>query len=397
LVDAKLPLSGMKVIDVTRHPPGRHCTMLLSDMGAEVIEVEEIRTEVNVSSESYQGALYERETPFSPIERNKQRIALNLKHPEGLNIFMALAEGADVLVEAFRPGVMDRLGLGYKALSKRNPRLVYCSLSGYGQTGPYRDLPGHDMNYVAMAGVLDIIGPADGPPIPPHNLVADYAGGALHATIGILFALLSRERTGKGQYVDVALTDGSFSMIGLEVARYFARGAVSQRGKEVPNGGSATYNVFQAKDKRYVTVAFGEDKFYDGFCRLIEREDLISWHKESTKNDELLAILRKVFLTKTSDEWTALLFKAGLPVAKVQNIKEAVADPQIRHRGLLVEFEGPDGGTITQVGHPIKYSGMQPEYRKAGGYYAQDTDRVLAGLGKSKQELARLRVAGAIL
>ncbi|HZQ34379.1 MAG TPA: CaiB/BaiF CoA-transferase family protein, partial [Dehalococcoidia bacterium] len=237
-----LPLDNIRVLDLTRLAPGPHCTMILADLGADVIRIEEPGGGRRATMERERQPDAEREqrerrrAAFNALDRNKRSVVLNLKVPEAKAAFYHLADRADVVIEGYRPGVVKRLGVDYETLAARNPRLIYCSISGYGQDGPYRLLVGHDINYAAMAGALSITGPADGPPYFPANLLGDYAGGGMHAVIGILTALWARERSGRGQYVDISMTDGVLLLLASALSESLASGRPMRRGEHRLNG-----------------------------------------------------------------------------------------------------------------------------------------------------------------
>ena len=244
------PLTGIKVLDLTKLAPGPFCTMLLGDLGADIVKIEEPgaptgRRAQQAGKAGSQGlAAAFGGSPFNALNRNKKSIALNLKSGPGKEVFVRLAQRADIVVEEYRPGVAARLGIGYDKLSVRNPRLIYCSITGYGQDGPYRDLVGHDLNYIATAGVLSILGRKGQPPTIPHNIIADYAGGGMHGAIGILAALVARTQTGRGQYVDISMMDGALALMAQSFSTFFATGTVPTRGETMLDGAIPNYNVY---------------------------------------------------------------------------------------------------------------------------------------------------------
>ncbi len=333
-------------------------------------------------------------------------MVLNLRSAEGLQIFLKLAEKADVIIEGFRPGVVKRLGIDYETLSKLNPRLVYCSISGYGQDGPYRDFPGHDINYISIAGALGLIGKRDGPPIIPSNFVGDWAGGALHAAIGILIALLARNNTGKGQYVDTSITDGAISLLSMLAPDYFLEGVIPEREDSHISGAFPYYNVYQTKDGSFVGVGCIEPWFWENLCRELGREDLIPYHftpehrkrkTEDTNWNEIISEVKEIFLTKTSDEWVALLAHKNIPITKVYDLDEVFSDPQVLHRKMMVEVDHTKVGKVKQIGIAIKLSDTPGEIRGLAPLLGEHTDEVLRGLGYTGEEIDRLRREGALL
>ena len=398
-----LALEGIKVLDFCRNAPGMFATMILADLGADVLMVERPLDETRAAYERIVAGI---ETPederrhasFNGLQRNKRSIALNLKEPEALEIFRQLAADADVLVEGFRPGVVNRLGVGYEQVKEINPRAVYCSVSGYGQTGPYSQMAGHDINYISFAGALGLIGDSpDGKPAIPLNLIADYAGGGLCGAVGILAALMAREKTGLGQYVDIAMTEGVLYMLCGMVADALKHGYTPTRGGTRLNGGSPYYNVYRTADGKYFSIAAIEPWFWENLCRAIGREDLIPHQSAGDeKRAEIARILEDAFLAKTRDEWFDILRDANISVGKVYDLEEALNDPQVLERGMVVELEAPGvpGGKLRQPGIPFQLSETPGQVRFPGSVTGQHTTEVLAGLGYDSACIAELKVKG---
>src|SRR3990170_2866072 len=267
--DAMMPLEGIRVLDLTRLAPGPFCTMLLGDLGADVIVVEEAPG----AGRRFDVGLGERAQAFNALGRNKRSIGLNLKDEAARQVFYRLAEKADVVLEGFRPGVVQRLGVDYETVSARNPRIVYCSLSGYGQTGPYASLVGHDINYISVGGALGGIGWPGQPPAIPANIIADFAGGGLYAAFAILAAIIAREKTGRGQYVDMAMSDGVTSLATFITSLYFSSGHVPGRGVELLNGASPCYNVYETADGKWLSIGCLEPWFWQELCQALRSEE----------------------------------------------------------------------------------------------------------------------------
>ena len=390
-----MALEGIKVVDLTRLAPGPYCTMFLADLGADVIKVEPGGGRAQAFSPSTMGG--EHRLAYDPEHRNKKSIVLNLKEREAQEIFYKLAKDADVIVEESRPGVVKRLGVDYDTIKKINPRIVYCSITGYGQDGPYHALSGHDINYISIAGAQGIIGPRDGPPAVIANLLADYAAGGMQGAIGILAALMAREKTGKGQYVDISMTDGVMSLMHAEAAQYLSTGIVPTRGDVLFFGGMPFYNVFETKDGKYVSLGALEPWFYQNLCKMLGREDFGAYEfDKGEKRDEIFAYFREVFLTKTRDEWVELLRQADVPVAPVYTLDEVFSDPQLNHRKMVVELDHPKFGKVKQVGISIKLSETPGQIRALAPLPGQHTDEILQGLGYSKEKIEELRSSGAI-
>ncbi len=398
-----LALEGIKVLDFCRNAPGMFATMILADLGADVLMVERPMDEARAAYERVVAGI---ETPederrhasFNALRRNKRSIALNLKEPEALEIFRQLAADADVVVEGFRPGVVNRLGVGYEQVKEINPRAVYCSVSGYGQTGPYSRMAGHDINYISFAGALGLIGESpEGKPAIPLNLIADYAGGGLCGAAGILAALMAREKTGRGQYVDIAMTEGVLYMLCGIIADAFSQGYKPARGGNRLNGGSPFYNVYKTADGKYFSIASIEPWFWENLCRAIGREDLIP-HQQAgeDKRAEIVQTLEATFLSKTREEWFETLRDANISVGQVYDLEEALDDPQVLDRGMVVELEAPGvpGGKVRQPGIPFRLSETPGQVRFPGSVTGQHTAEVLADLGYDTARIAELKARG---
>lgn len=387
------PLEGIKVLDLSRLAPGPFCTMILGDLGADILKVEgprEGRLAVVVSAE-------ERAIVHNAVERNKRSIVLNLKAEPARKIFYQLAERADVIVEGFRPGVVKRLGVDYDTIKEINPRLIYCSLSGYGQDGPYHNMVGHDINYISIGGALGIIGIPGGAPAIPSNLLADFAAGGMNATIAILAALMAREKTGKGQYADIGMADGVVSLLSFALSGYFGSGVVPQRGNELLTGGVPFYSVYETKDGKYLSIGCLEPWFYENLCRALGREDLIPHQGASgEKREEIFSDFREIFRTRTRDEWFDYLSQWDICVGKVYEFDELATDPQLVHRKMILELDHPKFGKVRQPGISVKLSQTPGSIRSFGPVLGQHTEEVLLELGYSKESIEELKKEGAI-
>lgn len=395
------PLAGIRILDLSRLAPGPYGVMLLGDMGADVIRVEEAgppsgrRAEQQGDAAGWQPR-DERDSAFVPHNRNKRSICLDLKSPEGLEIFYDLVRRSDVLLEEFRPNVKHRLKIDYDTLSAINPRLVYCSLTGYGQDGPYRDVVGHDINYIAHAAALSMVGQKSGQPAIPSNWMADMAGGGMHAALGIMFALFAREKSGRGQYVDIAMLDGVVSLLEMNVAAYFQRGDKELRGEAMNNGGSPWYNSYQCADGRWLAIGPFEPWFWANLCRALGREDLMphQWNREIWP--EIGKSFTEIFRTKPRDEWYDQLNQTDICVGRVFEVDEMVDDPQIRARAMIVEVDHPTLGKVPQVGIPMKLSETPGEIRFAGVTPGYHTDQILHEIGLDAARIGALRERGTV-
>lgn len=319
-------LDGITVLDLTRLLPGGVATMWLANFGADVIKVEQ----PGVGD-------YARSTKplFEATNRGKKSVEIDLKDPDGRAAFLHLADRADVVVESFRPGVMDRLGCGYEVLSARNPRLVYCAITGYGQTGPWRDMAGHDINYTAMAGLLELVGCSGGPPAIPATQIADLAGGSMQAVIGILLALLSRHRSGQGQFIDVSMMDGVAAMLPVALSQFQATGVLPERGAEFLTGKFACYNVYPTQDGRWLAVGALESKFWINLCTALGRTDFIAdQYAPDSRQDEIKRALAGQFSEKTAAEWWTLLRAVECCVTPLRTLAEVAADPHFEERPI---------------------------------------------------------------
>jgi len=387
-------LHGIKILELARVAPAELPGMLLADMGADVLKIETPGAEAD-------DADARRKAAFAYVNRNKRSLALNLKAPEGQAVFRKLAAGADVIVEGFRPGVMKRLGADYEAIRQINPRIVYCSLSGFGQNGPYRDYPAHDGNYLSLAGVLTLIGESGRPPVFPLNLVADYGAASMHGALGIMFALFARERTGRGQLVDVAYLDTTIALLAAtpNMRYFFSDGLVPRRGEGFL-GGSYPYSAaYETKDAKLLTIGCTEPWLWENFCRAIDRPAFVRFARkpdqlvraanaeEIAAREEIQGILR----TRTRDEWYEYLVKADVCVGKVHEPEEMVADPQVQARDMIVDLEHPVYGKVRQFGVPIKLSETPGTARHPAPASGEHTDAVLRGLGMGDAEIRALR------
>src|SRR5438128_4905306 len=329
------PLEGIKVLELIRVAPGAFCTMMLADMGAEVLKIETPPAEAS-AAEAGDASHEARRAAFQFVNRNKQSMAINLKHPAGQQILHKLAADADVLVEGFRPGVMARLGGDYATLRHLNPRLIYCSLSGFGQDGPYRDLPAHDLNYLAISGVLNLIGEAGRPPAIPLNIIADYGGAAMHGVVGILLALYARHRTGRGQQVDVAYLDATISLLAATplLANAFADGVLPQRGNGPYTGLYAFYTTYETQDGPRLSVGCSEPWLWENLCKALGRPDLARYYRRlehltrapTPEEASVRAQLQAIFLQRTRGDWLAYLADKNVCIGPVSTADVDFAD-----------------------------------------------------------------------
>jgi crotonobetainyl-CoA:carnitine CoA-transferase CaiB-like acyl-CoA transferase len=374
-------LGRFKMLDLSRQLPGPFCSTLLADLGMDVLVITAPRDPFGLG------------IPF--LARNKRSMTLDLKTDAGRDIFLRLADDADVVLEGFRPGVMQRLGLDWETLRARNPRLVYCAISGYGQDGPYRDKVGHDVNYLGYAGVLEYGAAPDGPPMIPSVQVADVGAGSLMAAVGILAALTAREETGRGQMVDISMLDGAAAWNVCHQVIHWYSGQLPQRGREQLTGHWPCYHVYETRDGRYITVGAYEPHFWSTLCRHFGREDFIPDQFSEARRDEILAFFEAAFREKTMAEWMDELGGKDICFGPVLNLEEAYDDPQLRHRGMVVEMDTA-AGPRRYIGSPVKLSDTPPALRTPPAMLGQHTDEVLRGLGYGAGDIAALRDRGVI-
>lgn len=390
------PLAGLKVLDLTRLLPGDFCTLLLADLGAEVLKVEDtgMGDYLRWAPPYYEGAEDSAKSALHlALNRNKRSLRLNLKEEAGREVLLRLVREHDVLVESFRPGVLERLGVGYERLREESPGLVYCAITGYGQDGPYRDRPGHDMNYLGLNGLLALTGERGGPPVQSAGQIADIGGGSLMACLGILAALRERDRSGEGQLVDVSMFDGSLAWLALVAARWFADGSAPRRGELELAGGLICYRPYACKDG-WVTLGALEPKFWQELCRGVGREDLIERQFERP-GSEVHAEVERIMLERTREEWRQFASEHECCLEPVLELDEALDSELVRAREMVVELDQPGAGAVRQLGVPVKLG------RTPGGIHApapalgEHTDEVLASLGYSPEEIDSLKESGA--
>ena len=378
------PLDGIRVLDLTRLLPGPVATLHLADLGAEVIKIED--PQVGDYARTLGTGEGADSAYFRMINRNKQGLRLDLKKPEGVEVFRRLASAADVIVESFRPGVMDKLGVGYAVIAALNPRIAYCSISGYGQDGPYRDLAGHDINYLGYAGVLDQIGCEGGDPAIPNFQIADLLGGALTAAMGILAAVIDAQRTGKGRYIDVSMTDSVLAHTYFTMLRLNDSGHSLPRGADLLAGGLPCYGAYRCADGRHMAVGALEGKFWRICCEALGRPEWVRRQWDAGLRAEVAA----VFATRPRDEWANLFAAVDCCVTPILTPEEALANEQIVARGMVLE----EGG-LTQFTPPLKMSDFAFTVRQPAPGAGQHNAAILAAAGYSPAEMERLDARGA--
>jgi crotonobetainyl-CoA:carnitine CoA-transferase CaiB-like acyl-CoA transferase len=399
---AELPLAGVRILDLTRLLPGPFCTLLLADLGAEVLKVEDTGMGDYVRwTPPYVGdeAAQQRGTAsvqFAALNRNKQSIQLDLKQPEGREILLKLVAAHDVVLESFRPGVLDKLGVGYERMKAENPALIYCAITGYGQDGPFRDRAGHDMNYLGLNGLLGLSGAKDGPPVQAAGQIADIGGGAQMAAIAILAALVRRQTSGEGAMLDVSMTDGAMSWLAMPAAAALA-GDARARGEIDLGGRWACYVPYEAADG-WISCGALEPKFWQAFCNGAERPDLIAKQFAEVGSDDH-AEIAAVFRSRTRAQWAAFNEQHDCCIEPILGIAEALESDLVEQRGMVTAVEQPGIGPVGQLAPPIVIDGERPGRREPAPGFGEQTDAVLTGLGYTPEQILQLResrtVAGA--
>jgi len=384
-------LEGIRVLDLSRMLPGPYCSMMLADLGAEVVKVEEptLGDPTRRSPPLIDG----KSVSFNQVNRHKKSIAIDLKQGEGRDIFLKLASRADCVLEQFRPGVVNRLGINYAAVAEVNPGIIYCSLTGFGQNGPHRERSGHDLNYLALSGVLGLTTDERGKPVIPGVQVADLAGGMI-AAFAILAALLARNKTGRGQYVDVSMFDVMLSMLPIPAAHHFAGQTIEVGGKYVLSGAYPFYNVYETSDGKFMTLGALEPKFWANFCRKVDRDDLIARQFDSgERRSDLFNQVEEIFKTRTRDEWVELMRDADSCCEPVLSMTEAFEHAQTRAREMVEEM---DAAGARQLGSSYKMSDTPPRCMTTAPMLGEHTDVLLRELGFDDRQLSKLRDARVI-
>jgi len=383
------------MLDLSRLLPGPYCSLLLADLGMEVLKIEDPELGDYMRR---MGPVRKKDSAyFLALNRNKKSMILNLKAEEGKEIFYKLIDTYDILLEGFRPGVMDRLGIGYQELKRRNPHVIFCSLSGYGQDGPYKERSGHDINYIGLGGILELTGSREGDPITPGTQIADIGGGGMMAAIAILAAIVHREKTGEGQYLDVAMHDGVISWLSIHAGRYFMDQELPKRGQMHLSGRYACYQVYPTKDGRHISLGALEPKFWKNFCEAIGRKDLIlKQFIEGEERVQIIEEIRELFKTKTQREWVECFKDADACFEPILTLEEVFQHPHVLHRKMVMEYEHPVEGKVRQVGNPIKASQYPFEIRAPSPGWGEHTMEVLKAIGYSEKEIKHFKEAKAI-
>jgi crotonobetainyl-CoA:carnitine CoA-transferase CaiB-like acyl-CoA transferase len=390
------PLKGIHILDFTRLYPGPLGTMMLADMGAEVIKIEDMNTPDYMRF--YPPYIASESAGYLAVNRSKRSIALNLKHKKGVDIFFSLLATADIVVEQFRPGVMDEMGLGYEAARRVKDDIIYVSLTGYGQNGPYARDAGHDINYIGYAGILSTTGSRKTGPILPGAQIADVAGGAYMTIIACLSALWAREKTGQGQKVDVSMLDAILPLMTLQMAHYHAVGLAPAPGEAALTGGLACYGVYKCADGKYIALGILEEKFWKSFCKMVGRPEWIDQQFVIGEEAERLrGAIAALFKTRTRDEWIAAAKEYDTCLTPVLEIGEIETDPQVQARNMIIEQTHPVCGKIKGIGVPLKFSQTPAKPSLPPPVLGKDTAAIMEEIGYKPEEIKTLREEGIIL
>ena len=385
------PLTSLKILDFSTLLPGPFATLMLSDMGAEIIRIEAPnRPDLLREAPPMVG---QQSASHATLNRNKRSLGLNLKHPDASALTKKLVLTHDIVVEQFRPGVMDRLGVGYAALREANPHLIYCAITGYGQTGPLRDRAGHDNNYLALSGLMSYSGRMDSGPHPQGTQIADLGGGSYNAIVAILGAVIHRLQTGEGQFLDVSMLDGAIAWNAQAGANFLGGGELPTYESWMLNGGTH-YGYYRTSDGRYLSIGPLEPQVWQGFFKAIGRADLIPRYTYAGPEmrevrDEIAAVM----LTKTMAKWMAIFDPLDVCVEPVLNLAEMTEHPQVLAREMIIQVPS-ENGSISQIAHPIKYSATPPEYQFSGAALGQHTAGILRELGYTNAEIEQWQADG---
>ena len=381
---SSLPLEGIKILDLGTMTPGKYCTFILADLGAEVIRVE--RPVPRANSIDDEDLI---------LNRNKRSLTLNLKEKQAKQIFLKLAQGADVILESQRPGSTARLGVDYESIREINPAIIYVSLSGFGQDGPYSQLPGFDMIFLALGGLLGLLGGKNNPPVVPGIWISDACSGLL-AVVGILTALIARQNKGKGQYLDLAMLDSVLYLLATVSGFRKSSGEFAQEDM-MNNPVSPGYNIYETADGKYLALGTFRPQSWRTLCQALDRSDLIDqqW-AAGDKRVETISILQETFRTKNRDEWYQQLRDLDIEVAPVNSLREAFNNPQVLHRQMVMDVKHPIAGQIHQIGQPFKFSETPGQIKRPAPLIGQDTEAILMEMGYSEKNIGEFRAAEVI-
>ncbi|PAJ74608.1 carnitine dehydratase [Pseudoalteromonas sp. NBT06-2] len=386
-------LSDIRILDFSTLLPGPYASMMLADLGAEVLRVEsstrtdllrEMTPKVGESSAAHQY-----------LNRSKKSISLDLKKLEAIEIIKELVKKYDVVLEQFRPGVMNRLGIGYEKLKEINPSIIYCAITGYGQTGPYKNRAGHDLNYLSISGISSYSKRKKQAPVPQGVQIADVAGGSLHSVIGILTALHHRQKTGQGQFIDISMTDCAFALNVIGMPETLASNNATNAESNLLNGGTF-YDYYQTSDGRYMSIGSIEPKFFNDLCKLLNLDDLIPLANKTSAQKEIKDSFTQAFKTKSFTQWQDIFTGLDLCVEPVLDLKEASNHPQLIARNMIIEVPDKQNSLQKQLSNPIKFSNYQSKYQQVGAEVGADSNEILSQLGFNATSIAMLKKDGVV-
>lgn len=390
---AMAPLDGLRVLDLSRLMPGPLCTMILGDLGADVIKVEQ--PEIGDYARSAPPFIGDTGSAFLMLNRNKRSITLNLKNAEAQEILRNLAAKADVFIESYQPGVAEKLGVGYPAINQMNERIIYCSISGFGQTGPYRDLVGHDLTYTAYSGAIGATGLKGGPPVIPAIQISDIQS-AIYGAVAIASALYRREKTGRGEFIDISLMDTAVASMIMPLSYHFA-GASTERGESFLSGAAPFYDIYETADRKFISIAPLEPKFWIELCSLLGIERYQDQQLASNEAAQRIReVLVKVFRQKDRDEWVRILNEREIPCAPVYDVDEVPADSHVRSRKMIFQMETEAFGKLNQLATPIRMLHSPTIVKLPPPKLGEHTLQILQELGYSAEDAERLREEHAI-
>ncbi len=381
-----LPLAGIKVLDLSRYLPGPFCTQMLADFGAEVIKIEDLGGDLM----RHVPPMIEAESAgFYSVNRNKKSVTLNLKTEEGKAIFKTLVSSSDVVVDQFRPGVMDKMGLGYDQLRQVNRGIIYCSITGYGLNGPLRDAAGHDLNYLSLAGITGLNGTYKGMPAICGMQIADIAGGTLYAIIAILLALTSRQKTGQGQLCDIAMMDGSISLLALTLGQWSGWGKLSEMGDDLLSGGYAFYQIYRTKDDKFVSLGALENKFWAGFCNKLGKPNYVKQQFDKSLQRDMIADIQMLMQEKTRDEWVEYFADSDICFTPILSLEEMCEHPQVLARDMIVKLSNVRGSgkDMALTGVPVKLSGTPGVAKMSFPRLGEHNEDVLMTAGYTAEDI----------
>ncbi len=377
-------LTGITVLDLSRLLPGPFASMILADHGARVISIEDKR--------------FVKDNFFiTTVNRNKEHISLDLKTPEGKDIFFKLLNTADVVIEGFRPGVVQRLGVDYDTVKQVNPGIVYCSITGYGQTGPYVDRVGHDVNYLSVSGILELIGDPDEPPAIPGVQIADIAGGGMNAVIGILLALMARKQTGKGQYIDISMTDGMLGFLSIPLFFHQQTRLLPRRSDNMLSHRYACYNTYETADGRYLSIGAVEHRFWKKLCEYLDIPEYIDLQYDDASRTEIIDTLRSIFRHRTLDQWEKDLGNLDVCWGRVQTLDEVLTAPLFKARDMVINLKGEDGTETQMLGIPVKLSQTPGRVRTQAVGFGESTVSILKELGYTDKDITAFQDKGVVV